>query len=335
VSTYRLGGRKSVVLTLFTLCVATLVLLFPNADAAEKVVNIGFVSPESPTADIPAIKTFWQRLRELGWIDGQNLRVERRWVEGRIDRLPGIMADLIGQGADIIVAGGTPAVVAAARATKTVPVVSMGMGDPVGNGLAVSLAHPGGNMTGLSLQYEEGLPGKLLGLLQEAVPGLSSVALVSNPGSPLSKLWETQLTAVAPAAGVKTIFVHVLKREDLARAVQQARQHAQAIMVVPDPVTTNHRREIVEIVAKQGLPGMYVMRDFVDDGGLISYGINMDSILRRAAEYVDKILKGAKPGDLPIEQPTKFELVVNLKTAKALGITIPQSILVRADEVIR
>jgi putative ABC transport system substrate-binding protein len=211
----------------------------------------------------------------------------------------------------------------------------MGMGDPVGNGLAASLARPGGNVTGLSLQYEEGLPGKLLGLLQETVPNLSAVAVVSNPESPLSKLWENQLSAAAPAVGVKTLFVHVIRREDLARAIQQARQQAQAIMVVPDPLTTNHRRAIVELAEKQLLPGMFVMRDFVDDGGLISYGIDMNKILRRAAEYTDKILKGAKPGDLPIEQPTKFELVVNLKTAKALGITIPQSILLRADEVIR
>jgi putative ABC transport system substrate-binding protein len=211
----------------------------------------------------------------------------------------------------------------------------MGMGDPVGNGLAASLARPGGNVTGLSLQYEEGLPGKLLGLLQETVPNLSTVALVSNPESPMSGLWEKQLSAAAPALGVRTLFVHVLKREDLGQALQHARRHAQAIMVAPDPLTTNHRRAIVELAEKQLLPGMFVMRDFVDDGGLISYGIDMNRILRRGAEYVDKILKGANPGDLPIEQPTKFELVVNLKTAKALGITIPQSILLRADEVIR
>ncbi|HEY2980780.1 MAG TPA: ABC transporter substrate-binding protein [Anaerolineales bacterium] len=274
-------------------------------------------------------------MRELGWVEGQNLVVERRWVEGRTDRLPGIMADLVERGVDVVVAGGTPAVVAAVRANKTIPVVSMGMGDPVGNGLAASLARPGGNMTGMSLQYEEGLPGKLLGLMQETVPNLTTVAVVSNPQSPLSRLWESQLSAVAPAVGVKILFLHIMKREELGQVLRQARQHAQAIMVVPDPITTNHRREVVELAAKQRLPGMYVMRDFVDDGGLMSYGVDMSRILQRAAEYVDKILKGAKPGDLPIEQPTKFELVVNLKTAKALGLTIPQSILLRADEVIR
>jgi putative ABC transport system substrate-binding protein len=317
------------------LVVANVLVLSRIAHPAEKIVRIGFVSPESQATDIRAVLVFWQRMRELGWVEGQNLIVERRWVEGRTDRLPGIMADLIGRGADILVAGGTPAVVAAARATKTVPVVSLAMVDPVGNGLAASLARPGGNVTGLSLQYEEGLPGKLLGLLQETVPNLSTVAVVSNPESPMSTLWEKQLSAAAPALGVRTLFVHVLKREDLGQALQHARRHSQAIMVAPDPLTTNHRREIVELAAKQLLPGMYVMRDFVDDGGLISYGIDMNRILRRGAEYVDKILKGAKPGDLPIEQPTKFELVVNLKTAKALGITIPQSILLRADEVIR
>ncbi|MGQ0579771.1 MAG: ABC transporter substrate-binding protein [Betaproteobacteria bacterium] len=296
---------------------------------------MGIVSPDSPATDLRAVKEFWQRLRELGWVEGENLMIERRWVEGRTDRLPGIMKDLVERGVDVIAAGGTPAVVAAARATRTVPVVSLAMVDPVGNGVAASLARPGGNVTGLSLQYEEGLPGKLLGLLQETMPNLSAVAVISNPASPMSGLWEKQLSATAPALGVKILFLHVTKREDLAGAMKQARRHARAIMVVPDPMTTNHRREVVNLAAKQRLPGMYSMRDFVDDGGLISYGIDMNRILRRGAEYVDKILKGAKPADLPIEQPTKFELVVNLKTAKALGITIPQSILQQADEVIR
>jgi len=330
-----LGSRKSVVLTLVMLVVTNVLVLSRTAHPAENIVRMGIVSPDSPATDITAVRAFWQRLRELGWVEGQNLMIERRWVEGRTDRLPGIMTDLVERGVDVIVAGGTPAAVAAARATKTVPVVSLAMVDPVGNGLAASLARPGGNVTGLSLQYEEGLPGKLLGLLQETVPNLSTVAVVSNPESPMSGLWEKQLSAAAPALGVRTLFVHVMRRDDLARSMQQARRRAQAIMVVPDPMTTNHRREVVELAAKQRLPGIYSMRDFVDDGGLISYGIDMNRILRRGAEYVDKILKGAKPGDLPIEQPTRFELVVNLKTAKALGITIPQSILLRADEVIR
>ena len=322
---------------LFALFTAALVAspLAPGADPVGRVVRIGFVSPESPTTDIRAIGAFWRRLRELGWVEGQNLMAERRWVEGRYDRLPGIMADLLERGVDVIVAGGTPAVVSAARASKTVPIVSMGMGDPVGNGLAVSLARPEGNMTGLSLLYEEGLPGKLLGLLQETVPGLSDVAVMSNPDSPLSRLWEKQLLTAASAMGVKLRFVHVRQQEELGRAMQRARQQAHALMVVPDPLTTNHRREIVTLAAKHRLPGVYVMRDFVDDGGLIAYGVAMAPVLQRAAEYVDKILKGAKPGDLPIEQPTRFELVVNLKTAKALDITIPQSILLQADEVIR
>ena len=332
---YWLGSRKSVVFTLVMLVVAGVLVASSTAHPAENIVRMGIVSPDSPATDLRAVKEFWQRLRELGWIEGQNLMIERRWVEGRTDRLPGIMTDLVERGVDVIVAGGTPAAVAAARATKTVPVVSLAMVDPVGNGLAASLARPGGNVTGLSLQYEEGLPGKLLGLLQETVPNLSTVAVVSNPESPMSGLWEKQLSAAAPALGVRTLFVHVMRRDDLARSMQQARRRAQAIMVVPDPMTTNHRREVVELAAKQRLPGIYSMRDFVDDGGLISYGIDMNRILRRGAEYVDKILKGAKPGDLPIEQPTRFELVVNLKTAKALGITIPQSILLRADEVIR
>ncbi len=306
-----------------------------GAEPAGRIVHIGFVSPESLVSDIPAIKSFFQRLRELGWIEGENVLVERRWVEGHYDRLPAIMADLVNYGADVIVAGGTPAVVAAARATRTVPIVSMGMGDPVGNKLAVSLARPGANITGLSLQYDEGLPGKLLGLLHEAVPRIRTVALISNPDSPLSKLWESQLAVAVQNLGLTAHFVHIQRRQELLRAFHEVRQHAQAVMVVPDPITTNHRREVVELAAKHSIPGMYVMRDFVDDGGLMSYGVDMKQILQRAAEYVDKILRGANAGDLPIEQPTKFELVVNLKTAKKLGITIPKSILLRADKVIR
>ncbi len=318
--------------------IASLVLIASQvfgAEPASRIVSIGFVSPESLKSDIPAIKSFFQRLRELGWIEGENVLVERRWVEGHYDRLPAIMADLVDHGADVIVAGGTPAVVAAARATRTVPIVSMGMGDPVGNNLAVSLARPGANMTGLSLQYEEGLPGKLLGLLHETVPRMRTVALISNPESPLSKLWESQLAVAAQNLGLTAHFVHIKRVQDLSRAFHQVRQHAHAVMVVPDPITTNHRGEIVKFAARHNIPGIYVMRDFVEDGGLMSYGVDMYRILQRAAEYVDKILRGANPGDLPIEQPTKFELVVNLKTARKLGITIPQSILLRADEVIR
>jgi putative ABC transport system substrate-binding protein len=320
---------------LAVLFAATLSLRLPNADAADKVARVGFVLTSSPSTAVPSVRAFWERLGELGWVEGRNLVIEQRWAEGRIDRLPGLMAEVLGRKIDVLVTVGTPAALVAKDATNTVPIVVAMMGDPIGTGLAGSLARPGGNLTGLSLQVTEGLSGKWLELLREAVPRLSTVAVISHPDNPLNQVLVKELKNLAPKQGVTLQFIDVGDSEALDRAFKQARRGAQAVLVLVDPFTVQHHQQITALAVKHRLPLMSALRDFVDAGALMAYGVNSAVLYRRAAEYVDKILRGAKPADLPIEQPTRFELVVNLKTAKALGITIPQSILLRADEVIR
>jgi len=303
------------------------------AEPAQKVMRIGFVSPGPPG---PATRAFWDRLRELNYVEGQNLIVERRWAEGRYERLPALMEEVVRQNVAVIVTISTPAAVAAKNATSTIPIVAVEMGDPVGTGLAVSLAHPGGNLTGLSLGFVEGMAGKWLELLQEMVPRLSKVAVIENPDNPVVKQRVKELEAVAPNRGVTLRLFEVREPGALDGAFQQARRTSQAVLVVSDPVTVTHRRQITTLAAQYRLPTMYNWLEFADDAdGLMAYAPNRSEMFRRAADYVDKILKGATPADLPIEQPTQYQLVVNLKTAKALGITIPESIMLRADEVIR
>ncbi len=305
------------------------------ADPSQRVVQLGFVSPNSPLTDPRGPPAFWDRLRELGWVEGQNIAIEARWAEGRNDRLPALMAEVIGRNLDVLVTYGTPAAIAAKKATSTVPIVVAVMGNPVGTGLVQSLARPGGNLTGLSLGWGEGIEGKLLELLQETVPRLKTIAIIANPENPLERNLITELNAVAPARRLKLRIIEVRDPEALDRAFEQAGRQAQAVVVIPDPLFLAHLQRITALARRHRLPGMYGLRDFADAGGLMAYGPDRAVMFRRAADYVDKILKGAKPADLPIEQPTRYELIVNLKTAKALGITIPESILLRADEVIR
>jgi putative ABC transport system substrate-binding protein len=307
------------------------------AEPTQKVVRLGFVSPFSPsTAFSPRYETaLWERLRELGWIKGQNLIVEERWAEGSIDRFPALMAEVVGHKVDVLITYTTPAAIAARNATSTIPIVDAVMGDPVGTGIATSLARPGGNVTGLSMGHTEGMVGKWLELLQETVPRLSTVAVIANPDHSMSALYVKRLIAIAPTRGLKVRIIGVRRPEALDRAFRQAARTAQAIVVLADPNLITEQRHIVALAAKYRLPDMHVERDFVDAGGLMAYAPDYVDMFRRAGDYVDKILKGAKPGDLPIEQPSQFELVVNLKTAKTLGIKIPESILLRADEVIR
>ncbi len=328
-----LGNRCSILLLLVT---AAAVLGCPAhaADPAQKVVRLGFVSPHSSSTDLRGVDTFWQRLRELGWVEGQNLVAERHWAGNRIDRLPGLMAEVVGNNVEVLVTYSTPAALEAKKATNTLPIVVAIMGDPVGTGEAQSLARPGGNLTGLSLGYAD-IAGKWLELLQETVPRLSTVALISNPNNPVSVSLAKELAAIAPTLRLKIRVLNVPGLDALNGAFKRARREAQAVIMLPDPVSVGHRQEVAALAARYRLPTIYYLRDFVDAGGLMAYAPDSTMMFRRAAEFVDKILKGVKPGDLPIEQPTKFELVVNLKTAKALGLTIPQSILVRADEVIR
>jgi len=304
-------------------------------EPAQRPVRVGFVSPFSPSTVSHSVSGFWERLRELGYVEGQNLVIETRWAEGRYDRLPALMAEVVESKVDVLVTYGTPAVIAAKRATSTIPIVVAVMGDPVGSGVAASLAHPGGNVTGLSQGWDEGIGGKWLELLQETAPGLSTVALITNPDNPLARELARKLQAIAPKRGLKVQLVEVRAAGALVGAFERTGKSAQAILVLPDPVMTASREQVAALAAKHRLPAMYTLREFVDVGGLMAYTPDTAVMFRRAADFVDKILKGARPGDLPIEQPTQYELVINLKTAKALGIPIPESILLRADEVIR
>jgi putative ABC transport system substrate-binding protein len=303
--------------------------------AADRIVRVGYVHPQDASSMPLADRQFWERMRELGWIEGKNIVVERRWAEGRIDKLPALMADVVARKVDVLVTVSTPAAVAAGKATSTIPIVVAAMSDPIATGLAVSLARPGRNVTGMSLQMTEGIPGKWLELLQDTVPRLSTVVVIGNPDSPMFGLVHKTISAAAAKRGVKISFIEVRQPDALEPAFAQARKEGDAVVVLSDPLTMQHRPTVVSLAAQFRLPAMYTLLEFMDDDGLMAYATDQVVLFGRAAEYVDKILRGTKPGDLPFEQPTHFKLIVNLKTAKALGITFPQSILLRADEVIR
>jgi putative ABC transport system substrate-binding protein len=296
---------------------------------------VGFVSPQSPSTSLRGVTALWDGLRELGWIKGENLFVEERWADGQYDKLPALVAELIGRKIDVLVTMTTPAAIAARNATSTVPIVVTMVADPMRSRLVASLARPGSNLTGLSVGWNEGAAGKWLELLQEAVPRLSHVAVIEDLGVPIDQDLAKELEESAPTRGLQLVPIEVHGPGSLDRVFKQAARKSQAVLLLPGPVLASNRRQIAALAAKHRLPAMYFVRDFVDAGGLMAYAPDTAVMFRRAADYVDKILRGAKPGDLPIEQPTKFELVVNLKAANALGITIPESILLRADEVIR
>ena len=329
----RLCSRCSTFLMLASAAFALSLSPSHAVEPVQKVVRVGFVSPFSPSTAPRGVRTFWERLNELGYIEGQNLIVDARWANGRYDRFPALMAEVVEHKVDVLVTYGTPAAIAARKASSTIPTVDAAMGDPVRSGLVASLARPGGNLTGLSLEWGD-MASKWLELLQEMVPRLSAVAVMVNPDNPVNRDFAKDLQAIAPTRGLKLRIIEVRAQAALDRAFKQARRDAHAVLVVGD-LTFEDREQITSLAAKQRLPAVYYLRDYVDAGGLMAYGPDFAVLWRRAAEYVDKILRGAKPGDLPIEQPTKFELLVNLKTAKALGLTIPESILLRADEVIR
>jgi putative ABC transport system substrate-binding protein len=302
---------------------------------ATRTARIAFVAVSSPSTAPRGFQKFWDRLRELGWIEGRNLNVDRRWVEGRPERLPGFMSEAAEHRVDVIVTQGTPAAIAARKATDQIPIVVLGMGDAVATGLAASLSHPGGNLTGLSHGWLEGFSAKWLELLQESLPALTTVAVVFNPTSPLCVQEVKELEAVAPRMKLALLPIEVRTPEAIDRAIPHARAKAQAVVVLTDPLTWQQQKKIAALTQKARLPSIYANLEFVDSGGLMAYGVDLAEVSVRGAEYVDKILRGAKPGDLPIEQPTQIRLVVNAKTAHAIGITLPQSLLMRADEVLR
>jgi putative tryptophan/tyrosine transport system substrate-binding protein len=302
-------------------------------EPAERMVRLGFVGPLSPATH--KFLPFWERLRELGWIEGRNLVVESRTGDGNLARLPALMTDVLRGQPDVLVTYGTPGALAAQKATSTVPIVVWAMSDPVRTGVAASLARPGGNLTGLSMGYAEGVAGKFLEILHESVPRLSTIAVIAKLSNPMPRDLTKDMEALAPARNLKLHILDLAGPEAIEDAFKRARQRAQAVVVIGEPITLEHRQRVADLAARHRLPAIYLEGSYVKVGGLMSYGPDYDAMWRRAAEYVDKILRGAKPAELPIEQPTRFLLTVNLKTAKALGLVIPQSILLRADEVIR
>jgi len=306
--------------------------LAARAQQAGKLPTIGFLGAD-PSIESKRVAAFVQRLRELGWIDGRNLAIEYRWAEGRNERYAENAAELVRLKVDVIVTVATVPTLAAKQATAVIPIVFAASGDPVGTGLVASLARPGGNVTGLSTQTAE-TAGKRLELLREIVPGLGRLAIMRNVGNPISVLELGEVQAAARALGLEVITSELRRAEDISPAFDALKGRADALYVCTDPLVNTHRIRVNTLALAARLPTMHFYREYVEAGGLISYGPNLPDLLRRAADYVDKILRGAKPGDIPVEQPTKFDLIINLTTAKALGLTIPEPFLLRADEVI-
>jgi putative ABC transport system substrate-binding protein len=310
--------------------------LAAEAQQPAKIARIGWLA-NNPAGSPHLSEAFLQGLRDLGYVEGRNVVIEYRSAQGKFDRFPTLAAELVALKVDVIVAANSLAALPAKQATKTIPIVFTAAADPVTSGLVISLAQPGGNVTGLSPLAPE-LVGKCLELLKQAVPGVSRVAVLSHPGTYGERTDKDLLNRAEVAAGALAVlprFVEARGPADFDRAFSEmTRGHAGALTVLPSGMFFNERRRLVSLAAKNRLPAVYPVREFVDDGGLMAYGANVADLYRRAATYVDKILKGARPGDLPVEQPTKFELVINLKAAKALGLTIPQSVLGRADHII-
>jgi putative ABC transport system substrate-binding protein len=329
--------RKAGVLSILFVVVLLAVAVIAEAQQP-KVPRIAFLAGGSRSGDSLLIETFWQRMKELGYIEGKNIVVEYRFAEGALERLPNFAAELVRLNVDIIVAPGSGAV-AAKKATNTIPIV-ITFGDPIGSGLVASLARPGGNVTGLSSFVSE-LGGKQLELLMEAFPSVSRVAVLwwnqTNPPSiDPNALLLVEMKVAAGALRVTLQPLELHRLDDFERAFSAIKgERANGLIALRNPFTATHRTRIVDFAAKSRLPVIYPDGEFVDAGGLMSYGVNVADMWGRAAVYVDKILKGAKPADLPVEQPIKFEFIVNLKTAKQIGLTIPPNVLARADKVIR
>jgi putative tryptophan/tyrosine transport system substrate-binding protein len=307
-----------------------------TAQPPQKVPRVGYLSPFSPSDPVRQrrLEAFRQGLRELGYVDGQNIAIESRWAEAQYERYPALVADLVRLKVDVIVAISGAATRAAQQATRTIPIVMLHVNDPVGSGLVASLARPGGNVTGLTIMDPD-LVGKQLQLLTEVVPKVSRVALLRHPDNPASAAQLREAEAAARVLGVRLQILEARNPQEINRAfAAMTRERAGALLIIADALFGNQRRQIIELAATRRLPSILGGGAYAEDGGLMSYGPNYLDLERRAATFVDKILKGAKPGDLPVAQPTKFELVINIKTAKAIGLTIPQPLLQRADQII-
>jgi ABC-type uncharacterized transport system substrate-binding protein len=307
--------------------------LTAGAQQPGKLPVIGYLGANTPSAESQRIAAFVQRLRELGWIEGRTIAIEVRWAEGRNERFAEIAAEFVRLKVDVIVTAGTAAVVAVKQATSVIPIVFAAVGDPVGTGLVASLARPGGNVTGLSLQATD-IAGKRLELLREVVPRLRRLAILANVGTPQAVREMREVQATARALGFEVATSEIRGADDIAPAFDALKGRGDALYVVADPLVTTNRIRISTLALGVRLPTIHGQRENVEVGGLMSYGANFPGLYRRAADYVDKILRGTKPADIPVEQPTKFDLVVNLVTAKTLGLTIPHALLLRADQVI-
>ena len=307
--------------------------LAARAQQPTKLPTIGFLGAVTPLAGSQWAAAFVQRLRELGWIENRTVAIEYRWGEGRDERFAEIAAEFIRLKVDVIVTNGTLSSIAAKKATKLIPIVITGAGDLVGTGLVASLARPGGNVTGLSMQTPD-LTSKRIEMLREILPGLRTVAILANVGNPISMLEMEEAHAAARTIGLDVATSEIRRAEDIAPVFEALKGRADALYVCGDPLLNTNRIQINTLALGVRLPTMHSFREYVEAGGLMSYGANFPDMHRRAADYVDKILRGAKPADLPVEQPTKFDLVINLTTAQALGLTIPQTFLLRADAVI-
>ncbi len=306
-----------------------------QAQQAESPHRIGFLGNSTAALEANLVGPFREGLRELGYVEGRNLLIEYRWAEGRYERFPALIGELLAMKVEVIVTAGTPATLAVKQATTSTPLVMIAVGDPVGTGIIPSLSHPGGNITGLTSISPE-LDGKRLELLREIIPGISHVALLWNSASPLQFIGERRTQAAAGALGMKVLSLGVRDREGLDKAFASIqRERPQALLVLADRLFLHYRERIMEFAARERLPGVHAYRELVEAGGLVSFGPSYEGMHRRAAFFVDRILKGASPGDLPAERPATFELVVNLKAAKDLGLTIPRSVLVRATKVIQ
>jgi ABC-type uncharacterized transport system substrate-binding protein len=307
--------------------------LAARAQQASKLPVIGFLGSTTPTIHGQWAATFVQRLRELGWIEARSIAIEYRWAEGRNDRAAEIASEFVRLKVDVIVTWGTAPVVAAKQATAVIPIVFATAGDPVATGLVVSLARPGGNVTGLSNQARD-LAGKRLELLREIIPDLGRLAILSNIETPIGALEVGEVQAAAHTLGLEVLPLEIRRAGDIAPAFESLKGRAQALYVVSEPLIASNRVRMNTLALGARLPTLYGLREYVEAGGLMSYGPNTPDLFRRSAEIVDKILRGAKPGEIPVEQPTKFDLVINLTTAKTLGLEIPPTMLARADEVI-
>jgi len=310
------------------------VAVWPLAARAQptKLPTVGLLGPLSQSAQTEWTAAFVQRMREHGWIVGRTVAIEYRWAEGRSERFAEIAAEFVRLKVDVIVTASTPAVIALKQATSVIPIVFAAAGDPVGIGLVASLARPGGNVTGLSIQSAD-IASKRLDLLREALPNLRRLAVMAT-GSPIGALEMGEVQAAARTLGLEVVPAEIRRAEDIAPAIEALKGRADALYVVTEPIVNTDRVRLNTLALGARLPTMKGTRDYAEAGGLMAYGVNFRLLWRRAADYVDKILRGAKPADLPVEQPTKFDLFVNLKTAKALGLTIPEAFLLRADELI-